>query len=171
MNRLKVGDRVKVVDSEMSYSIYDTFFRDNLNIRDRYKFSRMWKKGRLPKNNSVGTIISLGTFGGRIVFSHSDFIYVLKIKNRIYLMRREGIELVEPGPENIIALMARGLGLDVGEEFKLSTQYSKFKFDMDGGLMCFSEKLGDFTPVNNILNDILRNRTTIKKLPKDDEKN
>ena len=74
----KIGDKVKVINTGLTYPLYDT-------LAKHFKLKR-WEKGFLPKINDVGVVV--GKEGER------RMIYAVKGNRRDFLIGEEGIEKI-----------------------------------------------------------------------------
>lgn len=93
MSKFKVGDKVRVVNCGQTYSLYDSFFKEN---KVNKSISKKYIRGEVEPNGTIGSIV----FVGKHISLKID-IYVVDTKDKVVLISENGMELVDNTTEPI----------------------------------------------------------------------
>lgn len=86
-NTPKVGDKVKVVDSERTFSYYDTWLIEN---KVDVKYAIKWTKGVTPKDGKHYTIVAIHEH-----LTNDDILALIEDEKGCYIINVEGLEVIK----------------------------------------------------------------------------
>ena len=83
----KVGDEVKVIDSERTFSYYDTWLIEN---KVDVKYAIKWTKGATPKDGKHYTIVAIHEH-----LTNDDILALIEDEKGCYIINIEGLEVIK----------------------------------------------------------------------------
>ena len=91
-NMPKVGDTVKVIDNERTFSCYDTWLvKNNIDI----KYALKWVKYNSPNNGERYKIVAIYPHGGMSSYDKKSILALVEDERNCYIINIEGIEVVK----------------------------------------------------------------------------
>lgn len=87
-SKIEIGDFVKVVNNEYSYTTYTDWLYKYLNFTE----VRNFKYGNIPMNGTVGKVIAVNS---HLKMSHCTLVAIKTIENKVYLIDIDAVKKVK----------------------------------------------------------------------------